>query len=103
MSDDNLKMDADALDGFTAQLNSLIRDSSATMFPASFHGEMGDGGVENAISDMASTDLSIGQRLNNYLSALAGLTSASAKATRDMDKQLADSVNNPPHGKLAQL
>ena len=58
MSDDNLKMDADALDGLTAQLNSLIRDGSATMFPASFHGEMGDGGVENAISDMASTDMS---------------------------------------------
>ena len=103
MSDDNLKMDADALDGFTTQLTNLMRYESATLFPASFQGEMGDSGVENAVSDMANTDLSIGQRLNNYLSALAGLTGASAKATRDMDKQLAEAANNPPHGKLAQL
>ncbi len=101
MSNDNLKMDADALDGFTTQLNNLMRYESATLFPASFQGEMGDSGVENAIADMANTDLTIGQRLNNYLSALAGLTGASAKATRDMDKQLADSV--PLHGKQAQL
>jgi hypothetical protein len=101
MSDDTLKMDADALDGFTTQLTNLMRYESATMFPASFHGEMGDGGVENAVSDMANTDLAIGQRLNNYLSALAGLTGSSAKATRDMDQQLANAV--PPHGKLAQL
>lgn len=65
MSDDTLKLDADALDGFTTQLTNLIRDESATMFPASFQGEMGDGGVENAISDMASTDLTIGRRLDN--------------------------------------
>lgn len=103
MSDDTLKMDADALDGFTTQLTDLMRYESATMFPASFAGQMGDSGVENAISDMANTDLSVGQRLNNYLSALAGLTDASAKASRAMDQQLADSANNPPHGKLAQL
>ena len=103
MSDDNLKMDADALDGFTTQLNNLMRYESATMFPASFHGEMGDGGVEAAVSDMANTDLSIGQRLNSYLSALAGLTGASASATRVMDQQLADAAKNPLHGKLAQL
>lgn len=101
MSDDTLKLDADALDGFTTQLTNLIRYESATMFPSSFQGEMGDGGVENAISDMASTDLAIGQRLDNYLSALAGLTGASAKATRDMDQQLANAA--PLHGKLAQL
>jgi len=44
---------------------------------------------------------SAGQRLDNYLSALAGLTGASAKATRDMDHQLANAV--PVHGKQAQL
>lgn len=101
MSDDNLKMDADALDGFTTQLNNLMRYESATLFPASFQGEMGDAGVENAISDLANSDLAIGQRLNNYLSALAGLTGAGAKATRDMDQQLANAV--PLHGKLARL
>lgn len=101
MSSDNLKMDADALDGFTTQLNDLMRYESATLFPASFQGEMGDSGVENAVSDMATTDLAIGQRLDNYLSTLAGLTGASAKATRDMDQQLANTV--PVHGKQAQL
>ena len=101
MSSDNLKMDADALDGFTTQLNDLMRYESATLFPATFQGEMGDSGVENAVADMASTDLTIGRRLNDYLSALAGLTGSSAKATRDMDKQLANTV--PVHGKQAQL
>jgi hypothetical protein len=101
MSSDNLKMDADALDGFTTQLNDLMRYESATLFPASFQGEMGDSGVESAVADMAATDLTIGQRLDNYLSALAGLTGASAKATRDMDHQLANAV--PVHGKQAQL
>jgi hypothetical protein len=101
MSNDNLKMDADALDGFTTRLNDLMRYESATLFPASFQGEMGDGGVESAVADMASTDLTIGQRLDNYLSALAGLTGASAKATRDMDQQMANAV--PLHGKQATL
>lgn len=101
MSSDSLKMDADALDGFTTQLNNLMRYESATLFPASFQGEMGDSGVENAMADMANSDLAIGQRLNNYLSALAGLTGASAKAARDMDQQLANAA--PQHGKRAMI
>jgi len=56
MSSDNLKMDADALDGFTTQLNDLMRYESATLFPASFQGEMGDSGVESAVADMAAKD-----------------------------------------------
>lgn len=78
MSDDELKLDADALDSFTSQLHGLIQDGSATLFPASFYGGLGDAGVENVVSDMASTDLQIGQRFNSYLIALADLTAATA-------------------------
>ena len=97
MPNNDLRMDADALDGFTSQLNDLMRYESATMFPDSFRGQMGDSGVENAISDMAATELSIGRLLNNYLATLAALTGASAQATRDLDKQLAGAA--PRHGK----
>jgi len=101
MSDDNLQMDADALDGFTTQLNNLMQYEAATMFPPSVQGQLGDAGVEGAVSDLAGSDLAIGRGLKNYLSALAGLTGASAKATRDMDQQLANAA--PVHGKQAMI
>lgn len=103
MSNDQLKLDADALDGFTTQLNGLIQEGSTTLFPASFQGGLGDPGLENVVADVANTDLRVGQRLNSYLTALARLTAASAKSTRDLDHQLATQVTSAPHMRLKEF
>jgi hypothetical protein len=103
MSNDQLKVYTEALDTFTSQLRALIQDGSATLFPASFHGGLGNSDVESVVSDMANNDLLIGQRLNSYLTALADLTAASAKATRDLDQKLSTEATAPAHTRWKEL
>lgn len=99
MSNDQLHMDADALDGFTSQFNNLIHYESATLFPLSLKDQMGDDGVENTLADLANSDTNIDQRLSNYLGMLAEITGAAAQATRDLDQKLAQQANTPSRGK----
>jgi hypothetical protein len=88
MSDDRLHLDSDALDGFTSQLNGLMSDTSAALYPDWMSGSAGDPEIESFLVWLAALDLQVGQRLRAYLTALADLTSASANAAADLDRRL---------------
>ena len=70
---------------------------------ASEHSTMVGAATVFVVSDMANNDLLIGQRLNSYLTALADLTAASAKATRDLDQKLSTEATAPAHTRWKEL
>ncbi|WP_194923096.1 hypothetical protein [Catenulispora pinisilvae] len=96
MSNDVLQMDADAMDGFSAQLRDLMQCEFDSLYPDTISGGMGGIDAEHALADLANTTTLIGQRLDSYLSALAKLADASAQAARAMDQNLAAGANSLP-------
>jgi hypothetical protein len=91
----DLALNSNALSGFASTLRGLMGDFSQPIF---FEPVCTDA-LNDDLDVLASTDKTCGDRLANYLNALASMSDSAAAAAQKLDEQLARAASQH-HGRV---